>query len=284
MFVVALQSGGQVARRDSQRGLHLRDRLIAVDELDQREFRTLQVVLVDDQERGMIGLVHHETRRAGMVGVLGHESLAEFVDDQSGQQDRRRIDRRGDEGLVHMFGGTADGDTETDTQAIVVGVAQNEGFLGEFGRVGGNHLRVHHEPARGDHHGFSPDRGGVTETLPRHPDHIAVLGHQARRAGLVADLDAEFGGPFHQEVDHHGCALGIAGHRHLVTARSGHGHVLVRPHLLVTGVHQALGIGLDDRLLRVVGALKGDPEILEPVEMLDAVLAVGPDLVVLGFP
>ena len=65
-----------------------------------------------------------------------------------------------------MFGGTADGDTETDTQAIVVGVAQNEGFLGEFGCVFGDHVGVHHEPARGDHHGFGPNRAGVTETLP----------------------------------------------------------------------------------------------------------------------
>ena len=280
--VIAVQGGGKIARRDSQCGLHLSDRLVPVDELDQREVGPLQMVLVDDEERGVVGLVHHETRRARVVGILGHEPPTEFVDDESGQQDRRRVDRGGDERLIHVFGGGPGRDAEADAQAVVVGVAQDERLLSEFRGVGGHHLRVHHEPARSDHHGAGSDGAGLGEPFPRHPDDASVLGHQVRRTGLVADLDAEFSGPLDQQVNHHGRALSVTGHRNLVAARSRHRHVLVWPHLLVAGVHQALGVGLDHRFVRVVGALEGDAEILEPVEVLDAALAVGPDLVVLG--
>ena len=242
------------------------------------------MVLIDDEERGVVGLVHHETRRPRMVGILGHEPVSEFVDDESGQQDRRRVHRGGDERLIHVLGGATGRDTQPDAQSVVVGVAQNERLLSEFRGVGRDHVGVHHEPARGNHHGAGSDGAGLGESLPRHPGDASVLGHQVRRAGLVADLDPEFSRPLDQQVDHHGRALGVPGHRNLVAARSRHGQVLVRPHLLVAGVHQALGAGLDHRFVRVVGALEGDAEILEPVEVLDAVLAVGADLVMLGIP
>ena len=282
MRVVVLQRGGEVSRRYSQGCLHLGNSLVAVDELDQWEVGPLQMVLVDDEERGVVGLVHHETRRARVVGILGYEPFTEFVDDESSQQDRRRIHRCGDERLIHVSSGAADRDTQPNAQAVVVGVAQDERLLGEFRGVGGHHVGVHHEPARSDHHGAGSDGAGLGEPFPRHPDDASVLGHQVRRAGLVADLDPEFSRPLDQQVDHHGRALSVTGHRNLVAARSGHRHVLVRPHLLVAGVHQALGAGLDHRFVRVVAALESDAEILEPVEVLDAALAVGADLVVLG--
>ncbi len=102
------------------------------------------------------------------------------------------------------------------------------------------------------------------------------------RAGLIADLHAEFGGPFEQQVDHHRCALSVPRNRDLVPARRWNGQILVGPYLFVARVHQPLGAGLDHRLLRVVAALEVHTEILKPVEMLDAVFAVGADLVVFG--
>ena len=62
------------------------------------------------------------------------------------------------------------------------------------------------------------------------------------------------------------------------------GEILVGPDLFVAGVHQPFGARLDDGLLRVVTALEVHTEVLEPVEVLDAALAVGADLVVLRFP
>ena len=104
------------------------------------------------------------------------------------------------------------------------------------------------------------------------------------RTGLVADLHAEFGGPFEQQIDHHGCALGVPRNRDFVPARRWDGQILVGPYLFVAGVHQPFGAGLDHRLLRVVAALEVHTEVLKPVEMLDAAFAVGADLVVFGVP
>ena len=282
--VVAVQCGDQIARRNAERGLHLCDRLEAVDELDQRERRPFEMFLVDDEERRVVGLVHDESRCAGVVGVLGDEPLSEIVDDDPGEQDRRRVDRGGDERLVHVLGGTTGRHAQSDAETVVVGVAEYERLLGQFGGVLGDHLGVHHETARGDHHRFGPNRAGVGEVLPRHTDHLAVVvDHQVRGTGLVADLHAEFVGPLEQQIDHHRCALGIAGHRHLVSARRGCGDVLERPDLLVAGVHQPLGVGLDHRFVGVVAALERDAEVFEPIEVLDAALAVSADLVVFGF-
>ncbi len=67
----------------------------------------LQVGFVDDQIRRAVWLFHDEPSGPGMVGVLGDEPLSEFVDDDAGEQDRRRVRRSRDEHLVHVLGGAA---------------------------------------------------------------------------------------------------------------------------------------------------------------------------------
>ena len=62
-----------------------------------------------------------------MVGVLGDEPLPVLVDDDAGEQDLRRVGRRGDEQLVQVLGDAAGRDAETDAEAVVVGVAQDVG-------------------------------------------------------------------------------------------------------------------------------------------------------------
>ena len=283
MAVVAVQCGDQVSRRNTQGGFHLLDLLPAVDELDQRQFRPLQMSLVDDEIGGAVGLIHHEARRPRMVRVLADEAIAQLVDDDPGEQDSRRVHRGGDEGLIHMFGRATRRLPQPYAQAVVIGVAENERLLREFGRVGSHHVLVHDETAGGNHHRTGPDHTGLTEVFPPDPDHRAVLEDQIGRAGLVTDVHSQRIGAFEEQSDHHRRPLGVTGYRDLMAPRCRLGDVLERPHLLVAGVHQSFCVGLDHRLVRVVAALEVNPQILQPLEMLDAALAVGADLVMLGF-
>lgn len=76
-------------RRNTQGGFHLLDLLPAVDELDQRQFRPLQMSLVDDE----IGGCRADPSRSptsAMVRVLADEAIAQLVDDDPGEQDSRR--------------------------------------------------------------------------------------------------------------------------------------------------------------------------------------------------
>ena len=66
-------------------------------------------------------------------------------------------------------------------------------------------------------------------------------------------------------------------------ARGGLGLLAERPDLLVAGVGQPLGAGRDDDLARIEAALELEAQVLQPVEVLDAAVAVGADLVQLGF-
>ena len=84
VFVVAVQGRDQITLGNSQRGFHLLHSLVAVDELDQWELRALEMVFVDDQERGVIRLLHHKARGARVIGLLGYEPLTEFVHDEPG--------------------------------------------------------------------------------------------------------------------------------------------------------------------------------------------------------
>ena len=117
-------------------------------------------------------------------------------------------------------------------------------------------------------------------------DRAAALGtclhDQVGRAGLVPHVDVGLRDPVGQRVEHHLGSAGVTGLGHLVPARRGLGDVAERVHLLVAGEHQALGAGLDHRLLLVERALELHPERLDPVEVLDAVVAEGPDLVLVG--
>ena len=58
-----------------------------------------------------------------MVGVLGDKPLPVLVDDDAGEQNFGRVGGRGDEQLIHVGGDAARGDAQSDTQAVVVGVA-----------------------------------------------------------------------------------------------------------------------------------------------------------------
>ncbi|CAA0120708.1 Uncharacterised protein [Mycolicibacterium vanbaalenii] len=293
--VVTVQGRGEVSFRNSQCGLHLGDRLPTVDELDQRHLGHLHVGLVDDQIGRLLRLFEHESRRARMIGILGDESLAVGVDDDAGEQDLRRIGRGGDEQLVHVGGHPAGRDTQPDAQTIVVRIAQNVGrhhpvvlglaFLAERGRVLSHHLGVHREAPRCDDDGRGFHLAGLAEVLPPHPDHRAVVvGDEAGRSGFIADLHPEIGGAFEQQVDHHRRATQLAGDRNRVPARRRLGLLAERPDLLVAGVGQSLGPRRDHDFARVVAALELKAQRLEPIEVLDAALAVGTDLVEFRVP
>ncbi|CAM3924531.1 hypothetical protein MYFR107205_30510 [Mycolicibacterium frederiksbergense] len=201
-----------------------------------------------------------------MVGVLGDEPLPVLVDDDPCQQDLRRVGRSGDEQLVEVLGDAAGRHPEPDAQPVVVGVAQDVGrhhavvfglaFLAERRRVLGDHLGIHREPARRDHHRLRFDRTGFGEVLPAHPDNRAIAHREVGGTGLVSDLHAEFGGALEQQFDDHVGATEFAGHRHRMTAWCGLGLLDERPHLLVAGIRQPLGARWHHHLARVVAALE----------------------------
>ena len=243
--------------------------------------------------RRLVGLFEHESRRARVVGVLGDEPLALVVDDDAGEQDLRRVGGGGDEHLVQVLGDSARGDAHSDAEAVVVGVAQDVGLhhavvlgaplLAQRGCVLGDHLGVHRETARGDDDRLRLDRTGFGEVLPATPTTAPSSTIEVGRSGLVADLDAELVGPLHQEVDDHRGATEFTGHRHGVPARRWLRLLAERPHLLVARVRQALGARRNDDLARVEAALELKTQVLQPVEVFDAAVAVRADLVVLGF-
>ena len=193
-----------------------------------------------------------------------------------------------------MFGGAAGRHPQQDAQAIVIGVAQYVGF-GETAAlapplraqrrgVARNHVGVHGITPRGDDDCLRADGASFAEVLPCHPNHaLFVVQNQCGGPGFVTGLDAEVVDPLDQQVDDHAPATGFTGHRKLVSARRRNSDVLERPHLLVAGIHETLGVGLDDRLLRVVAALELETQVFQPIEVVDAALAVGADLVVLWF-
>ena len=201
-----------------------------------------------------------------MIGVLGDEALALIVDDDAGEQDLRRICSGGDEHLVQVLGDAARRHTQPDAQPVVVGVAENVGLddsvvlgaplLPQRRRVLGDHLRVHHETARGDDHRLGLDRACLVEVLPADTDHRTGFDDQVGCAGLVADLNTEFVGAFDQQVDDHRGTAQLAGDRHRVPSRRGLRLLHERPYLLVAGVRQALGARRDDDLSRVVSCAR----------------------------
>ena len=243
----------------------------------------LDVRGVDDQVGGLVGLVEDEARGARVVAVLGDEPLAELVDHDAGQQLRGWVEGRGDERLVHHPQLTAGRGTEPDPEAVVVGGGRGEQLGAELRGVGGHHLWVADVATGRDHHRPRPDGAPLVVAAPLHPhDCAAALGadldDEVGGAGLEAHLDGGLGDALRQGVQDDLRAPGVARLGHLVTARCRPGEVAEGVHLLVAGVHQPLGTGLDHRLVRVERALELHAERLDPVEVLDAVLAEGPDL------
>jgi hypothetical protein len=151
----------------------------------------LQVRLVDDQESRAVGLFHHTRRCARMVGILGDEPLTEFVHDDPGQQDRRRVGRRSKQGLIHVFGCATGGLAKPDPQPAVIGVAQQKRLLGQLGGVLRDHLCVHNETTGGDHHRVGVDDPGLVEVPPHRTDHRAIVENQCGCTGFVANMHAE---------------------------------------------------------------------------------------------
>ena len=142
----------------------------------------------------------------------------------------------------------------------------------------GDHLAVHDKAARGQDRGAGPHHAAAVVGTPPHPADPARLDDQLGGPGLEPDLHTELPGTPHQQVDDQLRAAGVAGHGHLVAARRGNRKVAERPDLLVAGVHQALGLRLDDRLVRVVAALELKTQALQPVAVLRAAVGIGPDL------
>src|ERR1700735_3409496 len=65
-------------------------------------------------------------------------------------------------------------------------------------------------------------------------------------------------------------------------ARRGDGLFAERPDLFVAGVAQAFGARRNNYLARVKAAFELKTQVLQPVEVLDAAVAVGADLLVIG--
>ena len=154
-------------------------------------------------------------------------------------------------------------------------------LLAQRGGVLGDHLGVHRESAGGDDHRIRLDRTGFGEVLPCDADDRAVVDDEVGCAGFIPDLHPELGGPLEQQLDDHRRATQFAGHRHRVSPRSGCRLLAERPHLLVAGVRQAFGARRDDHLARVVAPLELKAQVLQPIEVFDAAVTVGADLVVL---
>ncbi len=213
-----------------------------------------------------------------MIAVLGDEAPALAVDDDPGQQRGRRVAGRGDEGLVHVQRLAPGRQAKLDPEAVIVGGAEHERLLRQLRDVLRHQLGVHDEAARREDDAAGQRDTGLGERPPPHPGHPAVIEHQLGDAGLVPDADAKLCCAAHQQVDDEPGALRITGNGDLVTARSWDGQLAKGPDLLVPGVHQALGLRLDDRLVGVVAALELESQALEPVAMPGAAVRVCPDL------
>mgnify|MGYP006189616315 CR=1 FL=1 len=156
VLVVVAEGLLQRPGRQVETRLHLGDGLPAVDERAEREVGVLDVGRVHDQVCRRVRLLQDERRGAGVVGVLGHEPLTALVDDQSRHQHRRRVERRGDERLVHVLQRRADRLAEPDAQPVVVRRTEREGDRLQARCVALDHVRVVDEATRRDHDAASP--------------------------------------------------------------------------------------------------------------------------------
>ncbi len=113
------------------------------------------------------------------------------------------VDRGGgDERLVHVLQLGTHRSAHAQSEAVVVGVAQDERLLRQMRRVFGDHLGIHHESARGDDHRVGPDYALFARLLPRHAcDRAVGVDDELTCTGLVPDLDAEFAEAFDEQVD-----------------------------------------------------------------------------------
>jgi hypothetical protein len=158
-------------------------------------------------------------------------------------------------------------------------VPSTNGFSRQLRHVSRYQVGVHDEAPRGEDDAARERDAGLAERSPPHPGDLLVRDDQLSHASLVPDGDAELGSAAHEQVDDQPRTLHVAGDRDLVAARSRDGQLAKRPDLLVAGVHQALGLRLDDRLVRVVAALELKSQVLEPVTVLGAAVRVGTDFV-----
>ena len=186
----------------------------------------------------------------------------------------------GDEDLVHVLGGAAGRYAHPDAEAVVVGVAEHERLLGQLRCVLGDHLRVHHESAGGNDDRLCFDRPGFGELLPRsrrspRPNRPRSARWRRSRSGsarpgLPARLSSRSITMLAPPVS--------PGTGTLCPRGAGTAFSQERPHLLVAGEHQSLGVGLNHRLAREVAALELKTQVLQPIEVLDAAVAVGANL------
>ena len=196
-----------------------------------------------------------------MVGVLGHEPVALLVHHDAGDELGRRVERRGDERLLHEPQLGAHRSAEADAEPVVVRRREREQLRAELWGQLLDHRVVADVATGSDHDRPCTDRTALVVPAPGDAhDRAATLGtclhDQVGRAGLVPHVDVGLRDPLGQCVEHHLGAAGVTGLRHLVPTWRGLRDVAERVHLLVAGEHQALGAGLDHRLLLVERALE----------------------------
>ena len=190
-----------------------------------------------------------------------------------------RIERRGEERPVETDRLASRRDAEQDSRSVVVVGAVLYQVARHPGELPLEHPVVHDVAAGGQHHAAACAHVAVLAEVPvAHADHAAgVVRDQRDGPHVAADADAQFRPGTDQHLHQQRPGLD-ARHRDLVTARRRLCALAIGPDLLVAGPDQALRRVLDRRLVRKIAALEGHAELLEPLEVPDAVVAVGADL------
>ena len=178
------------------------------------------------------------TKPDATVGVLGDETLSQLGDDDPVSRDGRRIDRGGDERLVHVLGGRLPRRPCRMPRPSSWEVLPSTNVSpASFGRRRRHVLFIHEGRRR------SPRRARTVpvspEVFPRRPRDSAVPWNEDVRRVVWSrsDLHAEFGVRFKQQVDHHGTPWVSPGTGTLYCAGR-NGEFLVRAIPSRAGVHQ----------------------------------------------
>ena len=274
---------GEVVRREADLLRHLLDRLAGAGDLRVQVRGMVVVVVVDDQVDPLAELLDRVVGEACVIDVLVDEALSLGVHEDAEGERRGRVEGQGDEALVHVDQSAADALAHQDAGAHVARVAHRDIGLGEHGRVVLEHLAVHRKAAGREQDTLA---GSHVSFLVVHANDEALhltgfVDDQPQSPCVVLDSDAAPLDLLGQDSHQHRAAV-VAVHLEVVAAGAGPGDVSEGPGLLVPGVEQAVVGERHDRALLVLAVLVLGAHGDEPVEVGEALVAVEPDLRLVG--
>jgi hypothetical protein len=270
-------------REDLRLRLELRERLSDREDLG-RQLRLLEQRVVEHEEDPAVLAPHADLAEQRLVQVLRAEPLARRVHEHALHELPIARERHHDARGLHPDRIAADAHAHADAAPVVAVAAEPEAHASRDRRIALEHRLVVHVAARGQHD--AAPRAHVLLLAADRRDHahdaaLAVLDQRlAQRVGH--HLGAGRRELIQQQLHHHAARV-LADLLGGVAARRGLRDLAERVRELAARVRETVvGVGIGADLDRQIRLLERHAAAGDPVIVLDAALAVEPDLLGVG--